>query len=303
MIKERLHCIDLPENCDMLYDSPMSEHTSFRIGGPADAYAVPYSEEALISLIEQAEDLDIPWMLMGNGTNLLVSDLGIEGLVIDASRLRDARVEGTVLYAQCGCLLSALARIAQQNGLKGFEFASGIPGTLGGAVFMNAGAYGGEMVQCVRNVRCYVPRERVIRELDNEAMDFGYRHSRAMEEDMIVLSAELVFEEDEPDLIQERMNELTRKRREKQPLEFASAGSFFKRPKTGYAAALIEQAGLKGAHVGDAEVSTKHSGFVINRGHATAADVLALGEMVRDKVYQEFSVELEMEVRFVGRNG
>jgi UDP-N-acetylmuramate dehydrogenase len=292
----------------VLRDEPMCRHTSFRIGGPAAALVLAGNEEELSAVLGAVTETGAEHMVIGNGSNLLVSDEGYPGIMIklsgDFERIeRDADDECRV-RAGAAILLSRTAAFLTENGLAGFEFASGIPGSIGGAVFMNAGAYGGEMKDVVRSVRVMDVRPGsgeayAIRELSGEEMDFSYRHSRAEEEGFLVLSAVLELTEDDPEAIQARVSELASKRNSKQPVNYPSAGSTFKRPVGGYAAALIEQSGLKGYRVGGAEVSEKHSGFVINTGGATAEDVLSVMRHVRDKVYEDSGITLEPEVRLI----
>lgn len=292
----------------VLRDEPMSLHTSFRIGGPAAALVLVNDERELAGVLSAVDEEGADHMLVGNGSNLLVSDEGYPGIVIKlAGEFEDiSQDSGDPCRVRVGAakLMSSTSAFLTSHGLSGFEFASGIPGSIGGAVFMNAGAYGGEMKDVVRNVRVMDVRPGsgeayAIRELSGEEMDFSYRHSRAEEEGFLVLSAVLELTEDDPEAIQARVSELASKRNSKQPVNYPSAGSTFKRPVGGYAAALIEQSGLKGYRVGGAEVSEKHSGFVINRGGATAEDVLAVMRHVRDKVYEDSGITLEPEVRLI----
>jgi UDP-N-acetylmuramate dehydrogenase len=280
----------------------LDKYTTLRVGGPADYFCEPETEEALAGLLAAAETLSLPVLLMGNGSNLLVRDGGFRGLAIRLGRglSRIERTEGG-LRAGAGALLSVLSRTAQEAALTGLEFAQGIPGTVGGGVYMNAGAYGGEMKQIVRNVRV-LAGENVL-EIDGESMDFSYRHSRAMEEGWMILGAEFSLAPGNRDDIDAAMRDYAARRKEKQPLEYPSAGSFFKRPQGHFAGALIEQAGLKGCAVGGAQVSQKHAGFLINRGGATAEDFLRLMARVQDTVEARFGVRLEPEVRIVGSEG
>ena len=278
---------------------PLKKYTTLRVGGPADYFVEPASEEALCALLEAARESETPVLLMGNGSNLLVRDGGFRGLVIRLGKAFSAiekRENG--LFAQAGALLSALSRAAADQGYTGLEFAQGIPGTVGGGVYMNAGAYGGEMSQVVESVR--VLRDGIIDTLSCADMEFGYRHSKAMEEGLLVLGASFHLEKGERNAIEAAMRDYATRRKEKQPLEYPSAGSFFKRPQGHFAGALIEQSGLKGAQVGGAQVSEKHAGFLINTGNATAADFLALMEKVQETVWKNFKVALQPEVRIVG---
>jgi len=285
----------------LVCDEPMSRHTSFRVGGPAARMAFPVNAEQVVLLQGLAEDCGIRPLVIGNGTNLLVSDAGIDNLVIDTSEMNTIRMEedGVTVTAYAGVSLARLADFACKQGLTGLEFAHGIPGTLGGAVCMNAGAYGGEMKQVIDSVALLDPEEG-IQVLSCEEMDFGYRHSLLDEHpEYIVLSASVKLTPGDPETIRETMRELMFKRKASQPLEWPSAGSTFKRPEGYFAAALIDQCGLKGLTVGGAQVSEKHAGFVINQGGATCADVLELIRQVQERVLAEKGVRLEPEVRII----
>lgn len=278
----------------------MGKYTTLRVGGKADMLAEPKDEPQLIALLQAARAAELPVMIMGNGSNLLVRDGGIAGLVIRLGKAF-SRIdrEGDGFYAQAGALLSTLSRTAEAASLSGLEFAQGIPGTVGGGVYMNAGAYGGELSKVIEYVRVWDGRD--IRDIPAEDMGFGYRYTRAMEEKWVILGARFALQPGETEAIGAAMRDFAARRKEKQPLEYPSAGSFFKRPAGHFAGALIEQAGLKGASVGGAQVSEKHAGFLINTGHATAADFLALMEKVQRTVEASFGVRLEPEVRIVGR--
>jgi UDP-N-acetylmuramate dehydrogenase len=278
---------------------PMSKHTTFRIGGPADLYITPKANQ-IADVVNLCRQSGVPFFIIGNGSNLLVSDKGIRGVVIEIGKnCREFQVEGPVIKAQAGVALAALAAQACRNGLTGLEFASGIPGCLGGALVMNAGAYGGEMKQVVTEVVCLDEegREKIL--LPDE-LEFGYRHSIFMEKNYIALSATMKLEEGDAQVIRARMDELSAQRRAKQPLEFPSAGSTFKRPEGYFAGKLIMDAGLAGYQVGGACVSEKHCGFVINVGDATAADVKQLMADVDRIVKDKFGVGLEPEVKLIG---
>ena len=286
----------------MAHDEPMSRHTSFRIGGPAARMAFPVKAEQVVLLQGLAEACEVKTLVIGNGTNLLVADEGLDCLVIDTSEMNVIRIEedGVTLTADAGVSLARLADFACKQGLTGLEFAHGIPGTLGGAVCMNAGAYGGEMKQVITTVVLMDPAEG-IRVLSGEEMQFGYRRSLLNDlPEAIVLSASVKLEQGDPEAIRGTMRELMGKRKASQPLEWPSAGSTFKRPEGYFAAALIDKCGLKGFTVGGAQVSEKHAGFVINQGGATCADVLELMRQVQQRVYDEKGVRLEPEVRIVG---
>lgn len=280
-------------------DVPMSRHTSFRIGGPARRMAFPESREQLVILLGLAEECGIRPFLLGRGTNLLVSDRGLDTLVIKtAERMTSIRrLDDVTLEADVGVLLSRLAVYAQQAGLAGLEFAHGIPGSMGGAVCMNAGAYGGEMRQVVTEVTALYPDG--IRRFTGDQAEFAYRHSRFLEDGAVVLGAAVRLTPDDPAAIRQRMDDLMARRRASQPLEWPSAGSTFKRPVGAFAAALIDQCGLRGYRHGGAAVSEKHCGFVVNLGGATCADVLALCDEVRAIVKEKTGYDLEKEIRVV----
>ncbi len=278
-------------------NAPLSSYTTFAIGGPASWLVEPDSEEALAAVVAFCTQEGLPWRVLGLGSNVLVPDEGIEGVVIRlADRFSTVTVEGERLYAQAGASNKTVARVAQEAALSGYEFASGIPGTIGGAAIMNAGAYDGEFASVAQGVRCLAPDGTVL-ELSAEQAEWGYRTSRMMKEGLIVLGAWLELQPAESSAIQARMDDLATRRAEKQPLDMPSAGSTFKRPEGYFAGKLIQDAGLQGFAVGGAQVSLKHAGFVVNTGNATAADVLALVEAVRTKVWESTGVMLEPEVR------
>ncbi|MBE6680379.1 MAG: UDP-N-acetylmuramate dehydrogenase [Ruminococcaceae bacterium] len=281
-------------------DYPMKRVTSFRIGGNADLAVYPADTEAFIFGINAARNLGVPYIVIGNGSNTLASDKGFRGCVFVTTDMRKVTIDGEYLTAGCGCLLGSVGTNASTSGLSGAEFANGIPGTVGGAVYMNAGAYGGQMSDIIQSTECYDIDSGEVLTLDNTAQNFGYRHSIFMEKNYIVLSATFKLTRGNPDEIKAKMNEYLRARRDKQPLEFPSAGSVFKRPEGHFAGKLIEDAGLKGTSVGGAMVSPKHAGFIVNTGDATASDVFALIEIIKEKVYSMFGVMLECEIRFVG---
>ena len=278
---------------------PMSKHTTFRIGGEADVFVSPKLSE-IADIIALAREYEIPITVIGNGSNLLVGDKGIRGLVISLGKPADQIVvEGTRMRVGAGTLLSKAAQEAAKHALTGLEFAAGIPGTLGGAIVMNAGAYGGEMKDVVRNAAVLTP-DGEVKVLSLEELELSYRHSCIPEKDYIVLEAELVLALGKEAEIRAVMADLKEKRMEKQPLEYPSAGSTFKRPEGYFAGKLIQDADLRGYRVGGAQVSEKHCGFVVNKGGATAADVLTLIKQVKEKVYEQFQVELEPEVKMIG---
>lgn len=286
---------DLP----MERDVPMDRFTSFRIGGPARRLACPKNREQLVILMGQARECSARPFIMGNGTNLLIPDRGLDRLVIrTAGEMSDVRLtDETVIEADAGISLSRLALFAQSQALTGLEFAHGIPGSLGGAVFMNAGAYGGEMKQVVQEV--VVLTEDGIRHIPGAECAFGYRKSAFSDGKTVILGAKLHLNKGDPAQIRDKMAELMAKRKASQPLEYPSAGSTFKRPEGYYAGTLIQETGLKGLTVGGAQVSEKHAGFVINTGGATCADVMALIAQVQDRVMQRSGVHLEPEVRII----
>lgn len=274
---------------------PMARHTSFRIGGPAALMALPATEEEAALVVKTARELGVIPFFLGNGSNLLVPDEGYNGFVVKLSgELNRVREEEGCLVAGGAVTLARLANVALEHGLTGLEFASGIPGTVGGAVTMNAGAYNGEMAQVVALVTCLTAEGELEQVTD---FDFAYRHSAFSDGTRLILSARFRLERGDKAAIRARMDELAEKRQSKQPLEYPSAGSMFKRPTGYFAAALIDQCGLKGLTVGGAQVSEKHAGFVVNRGGATCADVLELVRQVKERVLARTGVELEMEVR------
>lgn len=280
-------------------EEPMSRHTTFRIGGPAQLMVTPGTAQ-LPEVVAWCRERKVPYTIIGNGSNLLVGDGGIRGIVIAlGSRASDIAVEGNVITAEAGALLSKTAHRAAEAGLAGMEFAAGIPGSLGGAVVMNAGAYGGEMKDIIVSVQV-LTREGQMCWREAGEMDFGYRHSAVADNGDIVLAARMELTPGDREAIRGRMEELRDQRVAKQPLEYPSAGSTFKRPEGYYAGKLIMDAGLRGFRVGDAQVAEKHCGFVINRGHATAHEVDALMQEVCRRVKEQFGVELEPEVRRIG---
>lgn len=279
---------------------PMAAHTTFRIGGPADCFVQLENEEQLKGVQRYLNLVEMPFFLLGNGSNLLVSDEGYRGVILQiAGKMSDIRVEGDCIVAQAGASMAQVARAALEHGLTGLEFASGIPGTIGGGVVMNAGAYGGEMKQVVTKVKV-VSAQGEILELDNETMEFGYRTSSIKNNHFAVLEVTFRLQAGDKAAIRGKMDELAAKRREKQPLEYPSAGSTFKRPEGYFAGQLIMEAGLRGFQVGGAQVSEKHCGFVINTGNAAAEDVRQLIRSVQEQVKDKFNVDLEPEVIFLG---
>lgn len=285
---------------DYKLDAPMNEYTTFRIGGKADVLVEPRSAQELKDIISNAKKENVNIIFMGNGSNLLVLDGGIRGVVIKfGANMSSTAVEGDIITAQSGITMARLASVAAENSLAGFEFASGIPGTLGGGIVMNAGAYKGELKDVIIQVTALLP-DGSIKVFEKDELDFSYRHSVFTDSDMLVLEAKIKLSKGDADEIKARIRELSQKRRTTQPLEYASAGSAFKRPQTGYAAAMIDETGLKGYTVGGAQVSTKHAGFVINTGSATAKDVVTLLTDVQNRVYGRFDTMLEPEIIIVG---
>ena len=281
-------------------DEPMSRHTTFRIGGNADYFVKPGNADEVAAVIVVCREYNIPYFILGNGSNLLVSDDGYRGMIINIMDNMDSvTVDGRIITAQAGAMLVRVSVMARDNALTGLEFASGIPGTIGGAVYMNAGAYGGEMKNVVKTVRAIDEYGRIY-ELDSEKMDFSYRHSIVEERKLIVLEVTLELEHGSREAIDDRMKELAEARRSKQPLEYPSAGSTFKRPEGYFAGKLIMDAGLRGYSVGGAQVAEKHCGFVINKGGATASDVVELIRDVQHDVDDKFGVTLEPEGKMLG---
>lgn len=280
-------------------EEPMKKHTTFRVGGPADVLVQP-DETALAAVLGLCRQYHVPYTFIGNGSNLLVGDKGIRGVVIEMTEpMGNIEVHGTQITAQAGAMLSKIANTAASNGLGGMEFAAGIPGSVGGAVVMNAGAYGGEMKDIIERV--YVLDENGAQlELDRDALDLSYRHSCIPEKKYIVTKVVLELVPRDEVEIRSKMKDLNEKRAEKQPLQYPSAGSTFKRPEGYFAGKLIMDAGLRGYQVGGAQVSEKHCGFVINKGDATAADICQLMRDVSDKVQAQFGVVLEPEVKMIG---
>ncbi|NBJ91862.1 UDP-N-acetylmuramate dehydrogenase [Parablautia muri] len=285
---------------DILLDEPMCKHTTFRVGGRAQCLVRISSIRQLEKLIPYLKTVGVPYFVLGNGSNLLVGDKGYKGIVLQiGSKMGTAMVEGACIRAGAGLAMIQAARCAQENGLSGLEFASGIPGTLGGGIVMNAGAYGGEMKQVVKEVTVLSDQGEILT-LDNASMEFGYRTSVIKNRPFVVIGALLGLVPGKKEEIFERMEALAKKRREKQPIEYASAGSTFKRPEGYFAGKLIMDTGLKGYRVGGAMVSEKHCGFVINTGTATAADIAQVIWEVQERVKDKFGVTLEKEVIFLG---
>ena len=285
---------------NLLPNEPMSRHTTFRIGGPADLMVLPTTEEQAAAVIRACAEAEVRPYLLGLGSNLLVSDAGLRGVVLKlAENLSQVQVQENRLICQAGASNEQVAKVAQAHGLAGYEFASGIHGTIGGAATMNAGAYDGEFSQVAVSVRCITPEGELVNVPADQAC-WSYRHSMMMDRGYLVVAATLELEPQDPAVIQERMDDLRQRRESKQPLEMPSAGSTFKRPEGYFAGKLIQDSGCQGLSVGGAQVSTKHAGFVVNNGSATAADVLGLIEEVQNRVMEHFGVAMEPEVRMWG---
>lgn len=286
---------------DITVDSPMSEHIYFRVGGPADILVTPVNEEQVVNTLKLCREYNVPYFILGNGSNILVKDGGISGVVIKFNKLNKITTYGNCVTAQSGALLKDVSKAALENNLRGFEFACGIPGSIGGAVFMNAGAYDGEMAHVIKSARV-IDENCNIKNLTKEELELGYRSSIVMKKGYVVIEATVELESGEYASIKDKIDDLTNKRESKQPLEYPSAGSTFKRPEGYFAGKLIQDSGLKGFSIGGAAVSEKHSGFVINKGGATAKDVLDVIAHVQKTVKENFDVELHTEVRIIGRD-
>ena len=281
---------------------PMRELTTMRVGGAADCVVHAAGEQDIVNVMRACRENAVPLTLVGRGSNLVVRDGGLRGVVLHlGAAFADVTSAGNRVTAQAGASMGALARAAQRRSLAGLEFAEGIPGSVGGGVYMNAGAYGGEMSQVLECARVLMPTGEIAT-LDAAALDMRYRHTALMASGGVVLSATFRLQPDDPAQIAARMADYSQRRREKQPLQYASSGSFFKRPEGYFAGKLIQDAGLKGASVGDAQISELHAGFLINRGSATAGDVLALMQRVQHEVEAQFGVKLEPEVRIIGED-
>ena len=301
MNQEIIKCFnDLLGEEKVRISEPMNRHTTFRIGGPADYFLLPSTAEEVKKILEICKEKELPYFILGNGSNLLVSDEGYCGVIIQLYRnYGGITVEGTNIRAGAGALLSQIASAAKNASLTGFEFAGGIPGTLGGAVVMNAGAYGGEMKDVLKEVTAMTEQGEIMT-IPAEKLEMGYRTSLVKKAGYLVLEAVISLKAGDVEEIKAIMKDLTEKRVSKQPLEYPSAGSTFKRPEGYFAGKLIMDAGLRGYQVGGAQVSEKHCGFVINKGNATAADVCGLMKDVQEKVQEQFGVTLEPEVKFLG---
>jgi UDP-N-acetylmuramate dehydrogenase len=281
-------------------DEPMDKHTTFRVGGKADYYVVPHTMEEVRELIQLLKQLSIPYYILGNGSNVLISDKGYRGVIVRIYKnISNVEIDNTRIKAQAGALLSNIAKSACEAGLKNFEFAAGIPGTIGGAVVMNAGAYGGEMKSVLSNA-IVLDEQGNLLTLNNEELKLGYRTSIVGAKGYTVLETTIQLEQGDPDTIKMLMDDFRQRRIEKQPLEYPSAGSTFKRPEGHFAGKLIMDTGLRGYSIGGAQVSPKHCGFIINKGNATADDILRLIHHVQDEVQEKFDVKLETEVKMLG---
>ena len=297
---EALEKYALSLECSAEREVSMKNYTSFKVGGPAELFLSPEDAGQTAKLVRFCEKEEIPVFVLGKGSNLLVSDRGIKGAVIyTGKQCGISLVDENTVRAQSGASLAQLCTFALGNSLSGLEFAYGIPGTVGGAVFMNAGAYGGEMKDVLLNSE-YVSTDGTSGELDNEAMELSYRHSAYENSNLVITAASVRLAPADRNEIKSTMNDILARRKEKQPLEYPSAGSTFKRPEGNFAGALIEQCGLKGVSVGGAQVSEKHAGFIINRGGATAADILSLIKHVQARVKAQTGVSLETEIRLIG---
>ncbi|MBF1035902.1 MAG: UDP-N-acetylmuramate dehydrogenase [Parvimonas sp.] len=287
-------------NCVVKYDEPLKNHTTFQIGGKCIALIEPKKVEDIIEAIKICRENNLKFFVIGNGSNLLVPDDGYNGVIIKIkSEFSNIQVEGECLIAHSGAKLSEVYTVAYENSLTGFEFASGIPGTIGGAIFMNAGAYGGEMKDIVESVEVLDLDNYEVKELKNEELDFSYRKSIIQRKNYIVLTIKLKLKKGNKEEIKAVYEDLRERRNSKQPLNFGSAGSTFKRPEGHFASKLIEDAGLKGYHINDAWVSEKHSGFIVNKGNASYKEVMELIEYVQKVVFEKFEVKLETEVRIL----
>ena len=284
---------------DIKIDEKLSEYVNFKVGGPADILLIPNSKEQVIKSIKICKENNIPFYLIGNGSNILVRDGGFRGVVLSLKNVKNIYVDGEKIEAECGVMLKEVSDKAIENSLTGFEFACGIPGTIGGAVFMNAGAYDGEISKVIESAEVIDENCNIIR-LSREELDFGYRSSLVMKKGYTVLSAVFKLEKGQVKTIKELIEDLTNKRESKQPLEYPSAGSTFKRPTGYFAGKLIQDARLKGYLIGGAAVSEKHSGFVIHKGNATAKDITDLIKHIQDEVKKQFGVDLHPEVRIIG---
>lgn len=283
----------------ILIDEPMKKHTTFKVGGNADFVVFPETKEQLILTLQLAKKERVSCIVLGNGSNVLVSDDGIRGIVICTLNMKNISVDKNAITASCGVSMASLSATARENGLSGLEFASGIPGTVGGGIYMNAGAYGGALSDCAQKTLC-VTKDGELKTFIGDEQNFGYRKSAFAEQDLIVLETEFLLHEGNGQEISDLMSELNARRRDKQPLDKPSAGSTFKRPEGYFAGKLIEDAGLKGYRVGGACVSEKHAGFVVNDKNGNANDIISVMKHCQDTVLEKFGVKLEPEIRLIG---
>ncbi|MBR9647448.1 UDP-N-acetylmuramate dehydrogenase [Clostridium tyrobutyricum] len=293
--------IKILDEKDIKIDEPMSSHTSFKVGGPADILITPESADQVLDAVKLCKSKNVPYYIMGNGSNLLVKDGGIRGVVVKLTKLKSIKIQGSRIIVSSGACLKDVSQKALDNSLTGFEFACGIPGSVGGAVTMNAGAYNGEISNVIESV-IVIDNHTKKRILNLEQLELAYRMSSILKYGYIVLQVTFKLEKGDHNKINDRIENLNRRRSEKQPLEYPSAGSTFKRPEGHFAAKLIEDSGLKGMSVGGAQVSEKHSGFIINKKDATSKDILDLIKLVQDTVKQKFNVDLYTEVRIIGED-
>ncbi|AND86015.1 UDP-N-acetylmuramate dehydrogenase [Clostridium tyrobutyricum] len=293
--------IKILDEKDIKIDEPMSSHTSFKVGGPADILITPESADQVLDAVKLCKSKNVPYYIMGNGSNLLVKDGGIRGVVVKLTKLKSIKIQGSRIIVSSGACLKDVSQKALDNSLTGFEFACGIPGSVGGAVTMNAGAYNGEISNVIESV-IVIDNHTKKRILNLEQLELAYRMSSILKYGYIVLQVTFKLEKGDHSKINDRIENLNRRRSEKQPLEYPSAGSTFKRPEGHFAAKLIEDSGLKGMSVGGAQVSEKHSGFIINKKDATSKDILDLIKLVQDTVKQKFNVDLYTEVRIIGED-
>ena len=286
---------------DIKIDEPMKNHTSFKVGGPVDILVNPENYQQVVEIIKICKENNVPYYIIGNGTNLLVKDGGIRGVVIKLCKINEITLEEDRIIAKSGALLKDVSDLALEQNLTGFEFACGIPGSIGGAVAMNAGAYNGEISNVIQSAKV-IDNDGNIKVLNKDELELGYRMSSILKHGYTVIEVTFKLEKGEHEKIKGRIEDLSKRRSEKQPLEYPSAGSTFKRPEGYFAAKLIEDSGLKGINIGGAEVSEKHSGFIINRGDATAKDILDLIKLVQNTVKEKFDVDLFTEVRIMGED-
>ncbi len=295
-----LYALEQRDDIVVRCNEPMAPYTSFRIGGPADFYVEPQNREALREVHRLAKKYNIKTQVIGRGSNLLLADAGFRGAIVSTASMKQVHVNGTVITAEAGVSLTALAKIACEASLSGLAFSHGIPGSVGGAVFMNAGAYGGEISKVLTESSYYDTETDTFGVLSGEAHAFGYRHSVYKEHpSWVIVSATFRLSVGTSSVIRDEMDELMRQRIQKQPLEYPSAGSAFKRHPGYYTAQIIDEAGLKGVSVGGAQISEKHAGFIINRGDATASDVLALIQIIQEKIYRLHGIEIEPEIIYL----